>query len=212
MLSVVTLAVVVPAVLGALFIGLGFLINIGRFTTPDPDPSEMEFAQPGDCVIEENDTWTAWGSCDDPAATKQIRSITQHSCIDAPGVDASWSTGLRKFCLGDKSVDPTTTINGIVAGECTNSDGNRRQECGTPGHRQVLAVLENAVALKQPSGADAGSQIIGGGAGAMCRSAGAGGADTVYSFSLVTVEDTTSGPKLPARTHHDRSLCLSEVR
>ncbi|WP_425307580.1 hypothetical protein AADG42_02120 [Ammonicoccus fulvus] len=193
-MSVVFLCVVVPVVLGALLIGLGFLINLDRFNPPKPDHTKMEFAQPGDCVLETDGKWSSWGSCDDPAATKQIRSITQHPCIDTPGVDASWSTGTRTFCLGDKSLDPATSVNGIVAGECTDESGGQRQDCAAPGHRVVLAVLENEVALNQPTGSDPISQSLGGGAGAACRDAGTPGrtASTPSTASASSPSRTTA--------------------
>lgn len=206
-------SVAVPVVAVSLLIGGSFLINIDRFSVPDPDPEDLAFAQPGDCIIGSTEAGqeSRWGSCEDPDATKKILSITKHECIDTPGVTMELRAG-RTYCLGDHRVDPSTTVNGIVAGECTSAGGNSRQSCGTPGHRVVLAVLENDVAVNQPTTSDFGSRLIGGEAFTMCQRAGAE-ADRVYSFSLVTVGNAPANTGWNApRTHHDRSLCLSEVR
>lgn len=205
-------SVAIPVVVIGAFIGLSFLMNINRFTASDPDPEDLAFAQPGDCIIGSTagGQQSRWGSCDEPGATKEIRFITDHPCIDMPGVDMQLNAG-RIYCLGDKDLDPATTVNGIVAGECTAEDGSTRQDCDTPRHRRVLAVLENEVALQQPTTTDGASRVIGGEAFAMCQRAGVQ-ADCVYSFSLVDVGEPTPGQPRITRTHHDRSLCLSEVR
>ncbi|WP_432560641.1 hypothetical protein [Granulicoccus sp. GXG6511] len=211
-LGCLLLSVIAPVVVIGVLIGLSFLINIGRFQTPDPDPEDLAHAKPGDCIIgsTEGGQQSRWGSCDDPGAEKKIIAITKHQCIDLPGVDMSLRAD-RTYCLGDKNNDPSTTVNGIVAGECTNAGGNGRQSCDSPGHRRVLAVLENEVAMDQPTNSDPAAQLIGGGAIAACRQAGVQ-ADRVYSFSLVTVGTPPPGQPNFTRTHHDRSLCLSEVR
>ena len=181
-------SVAIPVVVIGAFIGLSFLMNINRFTASDPDPEELAFAQPGDCIIGSTagGQQSRWGSCDEPGATKEIRFITDHPCIDMPGVDMQLNAG-RIYCLGDKDLDPATTVNGIVAGECTAEDGSTRQDT------------------------DGASRVIGGEAFAMCQRAGVQ-ADRVYSFSLVDVGEPTPGQPRITRTHHDRSLCLSEVR
>lgn len=206
------LCVLIPVIIGAVMIGASLLINLDRLNPPDPDPLDMAWAQPGDCLMpsEDSESGWMWGSCEDPRAGERIMAVTAGGhCIDLPGA-VSARTLNETYCLGDKNVDPATSVNGIVAGECTTPDGTARQDCGTPGHRTVLAVLENEVAVEQPTNTDFGSRLIGGEAFTVCAEAGAAGTDTVASRSLVQTE----GSDLLADSGRswERSLCLSEVR
>lgn len=116
------------------------------------------------------------------------------ACVDVPGTIQTYQQGSKVWCVGDKSVDPASTINGIQPGACvvfSGPDSDAFRAACTKGAAPVLLVLKNV----SKGATDLGEK---------CRVGGATGTASTYSWGI-------SRPDSPDGTGDwDRVLCLGK--
>lgn len=124
-------------------------------------------AQVGDCLrVDETDTESpySFGDCADPATTFTVLQLVTEQgpdCRRVPGAvrsttqfatDETW-----ELCLGEKGVDPSTTINVAQRGDClTGGSGPlRRVACDDPTAAfTILERVDNVSELDEPTACD----------------------------------------------------------
>lgn len=104
-------------------------------------------AQLGDCLVyDPAQTGYLPADCADPAAEFRLLAVRadRASCVDVPGTTRAYREDSTFYCIGDKAVDPASTINGVGAGECVAvSNGEPVRSACESGSLPVLAVVSD---------------------------------------------------------------------
>lgn len=153
-------------------------------------------ARLGDCLVfDANGPTYRAADCSDAAAQFRLLAVTgdRESCVDVPGVTRADAEGGRVFCLGAKSDDPATALNGIEAGDCVTVDVGRpvRAAC-EGGTLPVLAVVKEV----PKAVGETGDGLV-----RVCARNGAGDVRQTYAWGLGAADGAES-------TTWDRLLCL----
>jgi hypothetical protein len=182
--------VLVVIVLVAIVLVVGGVLT-GRL----PGGSSLSSAKVGECLAYDasKTQYTVVDCADTKAAFRLFASVTDSkACVDVPGTSRTYTKGGDSYCIGDKSVDPATTINGVKAGDCIRFSGNEpsRAACAS-GSLPVLLVINDVP--KQSGGTDY--------LGDLCIEHGIENVRQTYAWGLTSDQPPDTGS-------WDRLLCL----
>jgi hypothetical protein len=180
-------------IVGALIVIV--LVVGGVVTGRLPGGSSLSSAKVGECLAYDASKirYTEVDCADPKAAFRLFASATDSkACIDVPGTSRTYTDGGDSYCIGAKSVDPATTINGVKPGDCIRFSGNEpsRAACAS-GSLPVLLVINDVP--KQSGGTDY--------LGDLCIEHGIEKVRQTYAWGL-------SSDKSPETGSWDRLLCL----
>jgi hypothetical protein len=153
-------------------------------------------ARLGDCLIFDagGPTYRA-ADCSDAAAQFRLLAVTvdRESCVDVPGVTRAYTEGGRVYCIGEKSADPATALNGIAAGDCVAVEAGRPLRAACEGSTlPVLAVVKDV----PKAVGETGDGLV-----RVCVQGGAGEVRQTYAWGLGAADGAESKT-------WDRLLCL----
>jgi hypothetical protein len=188
-LAVIALVVAVALLLAATSLFWLIVSPGGRAATADA-------ARIGDCLVFDASGPTYRpADCADASAEFRLLavSVDRDGCVDVPGAVRAYGEGNRFSCIGDKSADPATALNGLATGDCVAIEANRPVRAGCEGG--TLAVL--AVVKGVPKSAGESRDGLFG----VCTQAGASDVRQTYAWGL-------GGADGSEPTTWDRLLCL----
>jgi hypothetical protein len=188
-LAVIALVVAVALLLAATSLFWLIVSPGGRAATADA-------ARIGDCLVFDASGPTYRpADCADASAEFRLLavSVDRDGCVDVPGAVRAYGEGNRFSCIGDKSADPATALNGLATGDCVAIEANRPVRAGCEGG--TLAVL--AVVKGVPKSAGESRDGLFG----VCTQAGASDVRQTYAWGLGGADGSES-------TTWDRLLCL----
>jgi len=185
---------------------LVIVCGIGYFVITGLTSSEDRF-KAGDCLRLDDGKYKS-ADCDDDEATSKVYALkaSDDECVEVPGTSSSYyeptaKGGYKTYCVGDKDVDLSKTINTIAVGDCVVVEGVESAEkssCKASHTRPVLKIL------KDVSKSDVEPKGYGFGDGA-CQEAGA--KKTKLAFGWGLEGQGGLGSQLDALSW-DRVLCL----
>jgi hypothetical protein len=133
--------------------------------------------------------------CDQSDASYTLLAVTADpkACIDVPGVTRAYTEDTKTYCIGERDVDPATSVNVVRTGDCVAVKGGEpvRAACG-PGTLPTLKVLSD---IPKQSG-DTAAYLA-----KVCRDAGATKVHQTYAWGISPNPDSDTG-------QWDRVLCL----
>jgi len=187
---------------GVLIVGVfGYFVIMG-LTSPE------DRFKAGDCLRLDNGEYKG-SDCDDDEATSKVYALKKRGddCIEVPGTSSTYYAptakgGRKTYCIGDKDVDLSRTINTIAAGDCVVVEGvesAEKRSCKARSSRPVLKILKDVTKF------DVEPQGYGFGDGA-CREAGAKKTKVSYGWALQDQGGDVFS-RLDAQSW-DRVLCL----
>lgn len=185
---------------------LVIVCGIGYFVITGLTSSEDRF-KAGDCLRLDDGKYKS-ADCDDDEATSKVYALkaSGDECLEVPGTSSSYyeptaKGGYKSYCVGDKDVDLSKTINTIAVGDCVvvvGVESAEKSSCKASQTRPVLKILKDVSKSEvEPKGYG-----ISDGA---CREAGAKKTKLAYGWGLESQGGL--GSRLDA-LFWDRVLCL----
>lgn len=140
----------------------GALLGVGWMTSQDA----VATAEVGECVqVDESNAENPYstGDCADPATTLTVvaRVVDGGDCRAVPGAVRSFThfdeDATVEVCLGEKGVDPASTVNVAQAGDCLSGTGDerRRVPCTDPAATHTIVERIDGVSrIELPTACD----------------------------------------------------------
>jgi len=179
---------------------------IGYFVVTGLTSSEDRF-KAGECLHRDGGEYKS-SDCDDDKATSKVYALKKDAddCIEVPGTSSTYyeptaKGGYKTYCVGDKDVDLSKTINTLAVGGCVVVEGTESAEKSSCKARRTRPVLK---ILKDVDKSEVQARGFGFGDGA-CVEAGARKTKVAYGWGLENQGGIGSG--LDALSW-DRVLCL----